>query len=151
MKKYLFYAFGISLFLATVSCADDDNAFVASSPSEISNTVTSGTWKISSFTEDNVHGEAAFSGYTFTFSTSNTVNAVNGANNYSGTWTVGNESGDDDNTSNDLHFILNFSSPDSFTELSEDWDIIERTSTKLRLKHVSGGDGSTDFLTFNKQ
>ena len=37
-----------------------------------------------------------------------------------------------------------------FEEISEDWRVISRTTTKIELKHISGGDGSTDYLTFEK-
>ena len=49
-----------------------------------------------------------------------------------------------------LSYGVTLASPDDFAELTEDWDILESTSTKLRLKHTSGGDGSVDFLTFEK-
>ena len=35
-------------------------------------------------------------------------------------------------------------------KLSDDWDILEYTSGRIRLIDVSGGDGSTDYLTFEK-
>lgn len=34
--------------------------------------------------------------------------------------------------------------------LSDDWDVLERTDTKIRLIDVSGGNGGTDYLTFEK-
>src|SRR5690606_32590074 len=37
-----------------------------------------------------------------------------------------------------------------FDELDDDWDILEATPQIIRLKHVSGGDGSGDFLTFGR-
>ena len=37
-----------------------------------------------------------------------------------------------------------------FEEISEDWNVISRTATKIELKHVSGGDGSIDYLTLEK-
>src|SRR5690606_21866889 len=37
-----------------------------------------------------------------------------------------------------------------FDELDEDWDIIEATQDIIKLKHISGGDGSVDFLTYER-
>ena len=37
-----------------------------------------------------------------------------------------------------------------YMDLSDDWDIVERTDTKIRLQDVSGGNGGTDYLTFEK-
>lgn len=44
-----------------------------------------------------------------------------------------------------------FSSPTVFAdELTDDWDIISYTDTKIQLVDVSGGNGGTDYLTFEK-
>ena len=45
---------------------------------------------------------------------------------------------------------LNFSTPVSFIEISDDWNVIERTDTKIKLQDISGGNGGTDYLTFEK-
>lgn len=66
--------------------------------------------------------------------------------------TIGNFSGGspDGSTSGDIDFNIFFSSPADFAELSEDWDIISHSTSKIELKHVSGGNGGTDLLTFEK-
>jgi hypothetical protein len=46
--------------------------------------------------------------------------------------------------------ILNFASPADFTEISDDWHILQETSSKIQLEDVSGGNGGTDLLTFEK-
>jgi hypothetical protein len=48
----------------------------------------------------------------------------------------------------DLDFTLAFSSPAQFFELSDDWEIIEKSTTLIKLKDVSGGNGGIDYLTF---
>jgi len=67
--------------------------------------------------------------------------------------TIGNFSGGSSSgsTSNDIDFNIFFASPADFAELSDDWDIISHTATKIELKDVSGGNGGTDLLTFEKQ
>ncbi len=61
-----------------------------------------------------------------------------------GTWTTGT----DDSTPK---FIINFSATNGpFEEISEDWQILNASATRVELKHVSGGDGSIDMLTFEK-
>jgi hypothetical protein len=55
-----------------------------------------------------------------------------------------------DDSLDDLDFTISFASPDNFTELSEDWKVLSRTDSKIELKHVSGGNGGTDLLTFEK-
>jgi hypothetical protein len=51
----------------------------------------------------------------------------------------------------EIDFNIFFSSPVDFAELSEDWNIISYTATKIELIHQSGGNGDTDLLTFEKQ
>ena len=86
----------------------------------------------------------------FTFANAGVLTASNGANTYNGTWSVTSDNSGDDSPSNDLDFNIGFSAPSNFAELTEDWNILERTDTKVRLVHVSGGNGGTDYLTFEK-
>ena len=92
-----------------------------------------------------------FSGYIFEFDANNLLTATNGSNNYAGTWSVTDDgSGDDNNNYDDIDFNIGFSNPRNFEELSEDWEIISISNTKIELRHVSGGNGGTDLLTFEK-
>ena len=70
---------------------------------------------------------------------------------YTGTWSVTNSSSSSSSSSDDIDFNILFNSPPNFEELSEDWDIISHTSAKIELIHVSGGNGGTDYLTFERQ
>lgn len=145
MKKFMYSVAACALLFEGTSCSSDDDNNSSGTPTQITNTITSGTWRITNFMEDDVDETSNFTGYNFTFTDANTVTATNGTNTYNGIWSV-----DDDDSSDDIDFDLVFTTPDDFTELSEDWDILSRTSSKLRLKHVSGGDGSVDYLTFEK-
>lgn len=62
--------------------------------------------------------------------------------------TIGNFTGG--SSSGDIDFNIFFASPVDFSELTEDWDIITNSSSKIELMHVSGGNGGTDLLTFEK-
>jgi hypothetical protein len=49
--------------------------------------------------------------------------------------------------------VILFSSPapaDFIDDLSDDWDILSYSATKIELIDVSGGNGGTDYLTFEK-
>jgi len=37
-----------------------------------------------------------------------------------------------------------------FEDLNDDWDFISQSATKVELIDVSGGNGGTDYLTFEK-
>lgn len=62
--------------------------------------------------------------------------------------TIGNFSGSQ--TTGEIDFNIFFASPEDFNELSEEWNIVSYSDTKIELIHVSGGDGVTDLLTFEK-
>lgn len=53
-------------------------------------------------------------------------------------------------SSGEVDFNIFFASPADFAELTEDWNIISYSATKIDLIHVSGGNGGTDLLTFEK-
>lgn len=153
MKKAIYSMFAAGLVLASASCSSDDggtnNGTITAQA--LSNTVTNGTWRVTAFSEDGIDQTALFTGYNFTFNDNSTVSATNGENTYSGVWTITDDEDDDDsNPNSDFDFNLSFTAPDAFTELTEDWDPIERNGNLVRLRHISGGDGSTDYLTFER-
>jgi hypothetical protein len=46
---------------------------------------------------------------------------------------------------------LTFGATDGpFESITDDWDVLSASSSKIELKHTSGGDGSIDYLTFEK-
>ncbi len=137
----LFFLFGI----LTVACKNDDAT--PSNQSKVENIAKSGTWKITYFYDTDKEETTNFTGYNFTFGTS--LTATNGVNTYTGTWSISDSNSNDDSM-DDLHFNIAFTAPPDFEDLSDDWDIIEVTETKIKLIDVSGGGGGTDYLTFEK-
>ena len=69
---------------------------------------------------------------------------------YNGNWTSEDHSSDDNPKGDSSKFVLFISGPNFLTEINEDWDILSMIDKKIELKHVSGGNGGTDFLTFEK-
>ncbi|HUM52007.1 MAG TPA: hypothetical protein PK431_09335 [Chitinophagales bacterium] len=102
-----------------------------------------GKWKITLYTDNGTDDLFRYTDYSFTFG-SGTIAAVNKSSTTNGTFTLSN---DDDSG---VKFILNFGAVIPFDELNEDWQIIEQTTTKIRLQDISGGHGGTSFLTFEK-
>jgi hypothetical protein len=142
----------LSFTLMSSSCSSDDDNNPLDNSAEIqniTNTAETGDWVITYFYDTDSDETSNFTGYTFTFGDTGTLTATNGANTYSGTWSVTNSSSSDD-SSNDIDFNINFASPPNFEDLSDDWDIISYSSTKIELIDVSGGNGGTDYLTFEK-
>ncbi|HBC03361.1 MAG: hypothetical protein CL528_12920 [Aequorivita sp.] len=115
------------------------------------NTAQSGSWKITYFFDSDQNETNHFNGFTFTFNENGSLVGVNGSTTITGTWSVtDSNSSDDDGGSSDVDFNIFFASPPDFEELSDDWDIISVTNSKIELTDVSGGNGGTDFLTFEK-
>lgn len=146
MKKLKLISILSLLLFVSISCNDDDDdaSNQVSNPSEITTTVTDGTWIVTLFKEDDIIQTSNFSDYSFTFAVNGELSATNGVITQSGDWSTYTDSG---YTKLDIMFTA-LDGP--FEEISEDWNVISRTATKIELKHVSGGDGSIDYLTFEK-
>ena len=154
MKKIKLISAIMFLFIVTIfsSCSDEDDVAVNNSvdPTPVINMVNTGTWRITFYQDSGVDETSDFSGYNFSFGAGNILSATNGTNTYTGTWSVTSDNSNDDSPSNDLDFNIAFSAPANFAELTEDWNIISYTATKVQLVHVSGGGGGTDYVTFEK-
>jgi hypothetical protein len=144
------------VFALLVGCDDSDNQAKKNENETLSNvqkTVVDGQWRIGYFFDSNTDETQNFQGYIFDFDANNTLTATNGSNNYPGGWSaVDGSTGDDnpDSELSDIDFVLSFTNPPDFQELSEDWEIISISAAKIELRHVSGGDGGTDLLTLEK-
>ena len=142
----IFLLASITLF---TSCSKDDSSNNNNTTTGVQNTVKAGTWHITSFIDSGKDETNHFNNYSFTFGDNNVLTATNGTNNFTGTWSIDDSNSNDDSI-NDLHFNINFNLTNDFESLNEDWQIVSRTSTRIELIHISGGNGGTDYLTFEK-
>jgi hypothetical protein len=150
MKRITIYAvLGLVFFLNTASMCSSDDSSSTTNQTNIINTATSGTWRITSYVDSGVVETNNFSGYNFTFSQNGTLTATGNGQTNSGSWSVTDTNSTDDSL-DDLDFNIAFSSPDDFFELTDDWDVVSRTDTKIVLIDISGGNGGTDNLIFEK-
>ncbi len=145
MKKFKLFSILSLLLFVSIGCSDiDDTSTQVSNPTEITSTVTDGSWVVTLYKEGDVIQTSNYSGYSFTFGSDGSLSATNGSTTQSGDWSTYADSGN-------TKFNIMFEALDGpFEEISEDWNVISRTATKVELKHVSGGDGSIDYLTFEK-
>jgi hypothetical protein len=156
MKKLNLLLAGLIFSGAAISCSDDDSSSASTNanPTAVINNMKSGTWRITNFTDDGNDETNHFTNFDFTFDENNVLMATDGTNTFNGLWTVTNDdsSDDDDNSSSssDIDFNIVFSSPDMFTDLTDDWEIQERSGVRIKLRDVSGGNGGTDYLIFEK-
>lgn len=142
MKNFL------PLFLAIISigCSKDDKSSnsTTSANESLNKILTSGSWHISSFIDSGKDETSDFSSYTFSFTAGGTVVVSHTSNSLNGSWTTGNDDGS-------LQLILDFGNNVPLENLNEDWKILSQTDLLIELQHISGGNGGTDKLTFNKQ
>ena len=148
MKNILFSLLCLAGFVTFTSCSKDDSSN-NNTTTGVQNTVKAGTWQITSFIDSGNDETNHFHNYSFTFSDNNALAATNGTNTFTGTWSIDDSNSNDDSI-DDLHFNINFNLSNDFEDLNEDWQIVSRTSTRIELIHISGGNGGTDYLTFEK-
>lgn len=142
----------ISLFTFLIACSDDDDDSVTPKnvvQTTIENNMRNGTWIITKFSEDTVDETTNYAGFTFSFEAGGLLRA-NGITTFEGTWSISDSNSNDD-TADDLDFNINFNVTNNLQDLNDDWDILTYSDTKIELEDVSGGDGSVDLLTFEKQ
>ncbi len=108
--------------------------------------MSDGSWKITKYSDDGVDETAQFSAYTFTFDSNGTVSTGD----FSGTWSTSEDNSNDDSNS-DVDFNIAFAVSNNLDDLTDDWEITSQTKDKLELQDVSGGNGGTDYLTFEKK
>ncbi len=145
----------ISFSLMSTTCDTDDE--IISDNSIIINEVTSiaatDSWRITSYIDSGQDETTDFTNYEFTFLSNGTVSASNVSDQVTGTWSVTDSNSNDDSSSDDdVDFNINFNvtATSVFFDLNDDWDIVSYTSTTISLRDVSGGNGGTDTLVFQK-
>ncbi|WP_245980488.1 hypothetical protein [Flagellimonas lutimaris] len=157
MKTSILKLTAITTLLITLGCEksnDEDmlNNLSAAQITELNGIATSGAWTIAYYFDTDKEETDHFNGYTFDFNTDGTLVATDGNAEINGTWSITDSDSDDDssNDDSDVDFNIAFSSPADFADLTDDWDIVEFTSVRIELIDVSGGNGGTDKLVFEK-
>ena len=142
-----------SLMSSACSSDDDDGGLNNNSQqiSQIENIVESGTWRITNFIDSGENETSDFTGYDFLFNSDGSLIATNGTDTLDGTWSITDDSSSS-SSDDDIDFNIFFPVPDTndFEDLNDDWDIISSTSSRIELIDISGGNGGTDNLTFEK-
>jgi hypothetical protein len=137
MKTRILSSLLIAMTVFATSCLN------SGSDSTAGQVVTSGTWKVTLFTDSGNDETSDFTGYTFTFTDGGTLTAVKSGVTKTGTWSVNNSS----NKFNiDLGPKVDINKP--LGELTDDWKILSYTETVIRL--TDDNPASNEFLTFTK-
>ena len=157
MKRHFFYGLLLLLNFSLISttCSSDDDGNPNNNTAEIqqiSSDIESGTWRITSYIDSGQDETSDYNGYNFTFASSGTLTADNGTNSVTGTWSITDSSSSSSSSDDDIDFNIFFNVPNTsvFEDLNDDWDISTHTSVRIALIDISGGNGGTDSLTFEK-
>ena len=123
------FILALAISLASCSKSTDDN------PSNSSGSKTeqvSGNWTVTYYFDSGKDETHDFSGYSFDFATSGVLTATSGSASYSGSWSIGDKSSDDDSSSNKL--VINITGNKAMEDLEDDWLIVKLTENELHLK-----------------
>lgn len=105
--------------------------------------LSDGAWYVTNYFDD-IDRTDLFCDYVFEFGADGSAVAVNGDGSTPGNWSI-----NDDDSGLDLN--LNFGTSMPLEELLDDWDVVEFDENVIRLRDISGGDGSEDILVFGRE
>ncbi|MEO8088185.1 MAG: hypothetical protein ABI763_15300 [Bacteroidota bacterium] len=112
------------------ACKKEDSSPSGSGVLSMSETITSGTWRVSFFHEDNADHTSDFNGYTFAFNSSGTMAAIHSSGTTSGTWHI------DDSEAHEFHMSIGSIEP--LTCLDRSWRVTSNTGSEVQLGDDSG-------------
>lgn len=150
MKRIILY-FGVALifiFNTASFCSRDEIQYSNVDVSPIVSGMSQGTWRITEYLDHGIDKTANFTGVDFTFGSNNLLTANSGGTIVNGTWIVTNNNHTDESPNDPVDFNISFESPPTYADITDDWDIVSRTATKLVL--VDGTGQSIDNMTLEK-
>jgi hypothetical protein len=143
MKTQLLSSLLIICLLFTQSCSrSNDDTTNPNSQAQIQN-ITSGTWRVTLFTDSGNDETSDFASYSFQFNSGGTITATKGSTTKNGTWSI-------TSSSNKYNIDLGAKSDSNkpLGELTDDWKIISISSTEIKLSDDNAS--SNELLTFTK-
>lgn len=133
---------------------DDDDGSFNDNLGEIQQVIDqaeSGVWRVTSFIDSGQDETHHFNGVSFTFQSNGSLVASGNNSSLTGSWSVTDSNSNDDSSDDiDFNIFFNVSESNKFEDLNDDWDIVLHSNDLIRLRDVSGGNGGTDILTFER-
>lgn len=143
--------FTLFMFSSCEEGNDDEQNMMSIDTNEITSFMVSGDWQITYFFDTDKEETNDFNGFSFVFGSNGVLTASNGTQEITGSWSItDSSSSDDDDPDSDVDFNIAFLTPDNFEELSDDWDVVSYSATRIELIDISGGNGGTDQLIFER-
>jgi hypothetical protein len=149
MKSTLKFIVFIFLFVG-IGCEKNSSSETLFDSKFISKNIVDGTWTITKMMDSGKNETYHFLGFVFDFKSDGSVTARKRSIIETGVWHIS-ENSRYDTTSPELEFYLSFHSSGEFEELNDDWDILELNNSVIKLIDISGGNGGTDYLTFERK
>lgn len=143
MKTSIHILSATILLMIVFSCSNKSNDIT---PSNSSQNLKQGSWKVSYFEERGKIETSKFDGYLMTFNSDGSFSLFDSFNSFNGTWTVNNSS--DDSSSSSTKLVIWISGNDVADQLQHDWIIIEQTENQMTLQDDSSNH--TETLIMNK-
>jgi len=155
MKKYIPKLLAIFTLILLTSCSSDDehdHGVTADQIPAIQAALISGDWIISHYsTKFGSDQTATYSAYSFSFLNNGILSATDGTTALTGSWSVVEDIHPTNEKLNHVHLNVIFSAPETFVEISDDWDMKTFNATKIDLNAVLSEGASTQTLTFTKK
>lgn len=121
-----------------------DNNSTDDGITEIRNVMLDGEWVVGSYIDQGVNRAEMFSGYSLGFNTANQIALMEGGYVFgAGLWRILRDNDEQ------LKVYLNFGEDTLFDELTEDWDVVYISDTRIELKEIED-DESVTTLVFEK-
>lgn len=137
MKKQILFSLLFAVAIFGSSCLTNGT------DSNTSQVASSGTWRVSLFSDSGNNETSHFTGYNFTFSSGGVLTVTGNGTTKTGTWSV-------DNSSHKFNIDLGAKTTANapFGELTDDWKILSNSETVITLG--DDNSASNEFLTFTK-
>ncbi len=142
MQKSILRSAIVLLFLVGISACQKSNN--TTSPSILNTAVQKGKWKITLYNHNGKDETSQFTAYDFSFNPDGKLIATNALLSTQGSWSSGNDD-------SQLKLYLNFGTSDYLHELNNDWHVTLQNASNIKLENVSGGNGGSELLTFEKK
>jgi hypothetical protein len=123
--------FLLALTISLVSCSKSNDDNVNPSSKDKTDQV-SGNWTVTYYFDSGKDETHKYNGYTFAFNTGGVLQANSSASNFTGTWRIGDNSSNDDSSSNKL--VIMITGNEAMEDLQDDWLIVKLTETEIWLK-----------------
>lgn len=148
MKRIIILCMSIAT-LSLTSCDESDTSSIPLlNEITVGNRLREGNWRITNFTYQSTNKTVDYAGVVFDFDLISVAVSNTQTLPVAGSWGITDEGFEGQP---ELVFTMALTSVEPrFTKISDDWDIVESTDTKLRLKDENTETSTIDYLTFEK-